>query len=275
MQDQLGRLMVTSAIGVWDAPVSARQIEREATALLEQVPLFAGLSRRQIGRVASVAAHKHCLAGAELVRLGAPADAFYVILDGDARVDIPSGAVPLGPGDYFGEMALIDGEPRTATVTAVTDIVVLTIPRQKFLALLVAEPKVTLAIMTTLVQRVRAAEAGPDSNPGRAWRRGPAGLTGHPAAAKNATVRAGSSALHGVMQLVPDLARGRCEIPAACRHHGLDDRVQLLVDESLTLLPRLPDVEDAKTPASWSKPAVWISSPSGAVSRLSAATTAS
>lgn len=159
MQEQLGRLMVSSAIGVWDAPVSARQIEREVTALLEQVPLFAGLSKRQLGRVASVAAPKHYLAGAELVHVGAPADAFFIILDGDARVDAPGGAVSLGAGDFFGEMALIDGEPRTATVTTVTDVVALLIPRRPFLALLVAEPKVALAIMTTLVQRLRAAPA--------------------------------------------------------------------------------------------------------------------
>ena len=158
MREQLGRLMVSSAVGVWDAPVSARQIERETTALLEQVPLFAGLSRRHLGRVASVAAPRHYLAGAELVRVGAPADAFYIILEGDARVDIPGGAVPLEPGDFFGEMALIDGEPRAATVTAVSDMVTLVIPRQKFLALLVAEPKVALSMMTTLVQRLRAAQ---------------------------------------------------------------------------------------------------------------------
>jgi CRP-like cAMP-binding protein len=161
MQEQLGRLMVSSPIGVWDAPASARVIERETVALLEQVPLFAGLSRRHLGRVASVAAPKHYLAGATLVRVGAPADAFYIILDGAARVEIPVGTVALEPGDFFGEMALIDGEPRAATVTAATDMVVLVIPRPKFLALLMAEPKVALAMMTTLVQRLRAAQAKP------------------------------------------------------------------------------------------------------------------
>ena len=159
MQEQLGRLMLGSAIGVWDAPVSARQLERETVAVLEQVPLFAGLSRRHLGRVASVAAHKHYLAGEALVRVGASGDAFYIILDGDARVEIPGGPVMLQPGDFFGEMALVDGAPRAATVTALTDIVVLTIPRPKFLALLVAEPKVTIAILTTLAQRLRAAQA--------------------------------------------------------------------------------------------------------------------
>jgi CRP-like cAMP-binding protein len=161
MQEQLGRLMVSSPIGVWDAPASARVIERETVALLEQVPLFAGLSRRHLGRVASVAAPKHYLAGATLVRVGAPADAFYIILDGAARVEIPVGTVALEPGDFFGEMALIDGEPRAATVTAATDMVVLVIPRPKLLALLMAEPKVALAMMTTLVQRLRAAQAKP------------------------------------------------------------------------------------------------------------------
>ncbi len=159
MQEQLGRLMVRSAIGVWDAPVGARQLERETIALLEQVPLFAGLSRRHLGRVASVAAPKHYLAGEAVVRVGAAGDAFFIILDGDARVEIPGSPVTLEPGDFFGEMALVDGAPRAATVTAVTDLVVLTIPRQKFLALLVAEPKVTIAIMTTLAQRLRAAQA--------------------------------------------------------------------------------------------------------------------
>jgi CRP/FNR family transcriptional regulator, cyclic AMP receptor protein len=157
MQEQLGRLMVSSPVGVWDAPMSARDREHETTALLEQVPLFAGLSRRHLARVASVAVHKHHLAGASLVRAGEPADAFYIILDGTARVEIPGLPVTLEPGDFFGEMALIDGEPRSATVTAVTDIVVLTIPRRKFLSLLVTEPKVTLALMTTVVGRLRVA----------------------------------------------------------------------------------------------------------------------
>ena len=53
MQEELGRLMVGSALGVWDAPVSRREIQQEAETLLAQVPLFSGLSRRQLGRVAA------------------------------------------------------------------------------------------------------------------------------------------------------------------------------------------------------------------------------
>jgi CRP-like cAMP-binding protein len=159
MQEELGRLMVGSALGVWDAPVSRQEIQREAEALLPQVPLFSGLSRRHVGKIASVAVHRHCLSGTALVHAGAPGDAFYVILDGEARVELPAGPIPLSAGAFFGEMSMIDGAPRSATVTAATDVVVLVIPRDKFLAVLLAEPTVALAIMTTLVQRLREAQA--------------------------------------------------------------------------------------------------------------------
>lgn len=159
MHEELSKLMVGSAIGVWDAPVSQRVFQREAADVLAQVPLFAGLSRRQLEKIAGVAVHKHYLAGSSLVRAGTPGDAFYVILGGDVSVDVPAGPVTLSAGDFFGEMAMIDGEPRFATVTAATDAVVLVIPRQKFLALLVSEPKVALAILATLAQRLRRAQA--------------------------------------------------------------------------------------------------------------------
>ncbi len=159
MQEQLGRLMVGSALSVWDAPVNRRDFEREAENLLGQVPLFAGLSRRELGRVAGVAEHKHFVANSPLVHVGDPGDAFYVILDGEARVELAAGPVALTAGSFFGEMAIIDGAPRSATVVAVTDIVVLLIPRAKFLALLENEPKVTLAVLMTVTQRLREAQS--------------------------------------------------------------------------------------------------------------------
>jgi CRP-like cAMP-binding protein len=151
--------MVGSALGVWDAKLGERELQREIEAVLAQVPLFAGLSRRHLGRVASAAAHRHYLAGAELVRAGTPGDAFYVILAGEASVDVPAGPVALGAGSFFGEMAIIDEEPRSATVTAVTDIVVLLIPRDRFRAVLTSEPTVALEIMATLARRLRQAQA--------------------------------------------------------------------------------------------------------------------
>ena len=126
--------------------------------MIAEIPLFASLSRRHLGRVASVAATKRYASGSTLALVGKPADAFYVILDGRVRVDIPGRAVELGAGDFFGEMALIDGAPRSATVSAVSDLFVMMIPRSKFLKLLEAEPKIALSIMATLTRRLRAVQ---------------------------------------------------------------------------------------------------------------------
>jgi CRP-like cAMP-binding protein len=136
-----------------------RPLGREAVGMLAEIPLFADLSRRHLGRVASVASTKRYAAGTPLARVGNPADAFFVILDGQVRVDLPGRKVELAVGDFFGEMALIDGEPRSATVTAVGEVYALAIPRAKFLKLLAAEPKIALAIMATLTRRLRDVQA--------------------------------------------------------------------------------------------------------------------
>jgi CRP-like cAMP-binding protein len=132
---------------------------REAVGMLAEVPLLATLSRRHLGRIAKVATTKRYGPGSALVRAGGPANAFYVILDGRVRVETPHGAIELQGGDFFGEMALIDGEPRSATVTAVGEVYALAVPRAKFLKLLAAEPKIALAIMATLTRRLRDVQA--------------------------------------------------------------------------------------------------------------------
>ena len=126
--------------------------------MLADVPLFAGLSRRHLGKIAGAASTKRYAPGSTLVRVGRPADAFFVILDGSARVEVPAGGIALGAGDFFGEMALIDGEPRSATVVATGDVFVMTLARAKFLKVLEAEPKIALAIMATLTRRLRAVQ---------------------------------------------------------------------------------------------------------------------
>jgi CRP/FNR family cyclic AMP-dependent transcriptional regulator len=159
VQEQLGRLMVGAAAGAWDTPAtSPRQLDRETVALLAQVPMLAPLSRRHLSRVAGTATAVRFAADIPLVRLGEPADAFYVILAGNARVDVSGRQIALEAGDFFGEMALLDGQPRTATVTAVSDVLALVLRRKKFLALLEAEPRVALAIMATMARRLRTAE---------------------------------------------------------------------------------------------------------------------
>ena len=99
----LTRLVVGGGAPSLDSPSSrARGLGREATDLLAQVPLFSTLSRRHLGRIAGAATTKRFAAGAPLVRVGKPADAFYVILDGTARVQVPGRPVTLEAGTSSG-----------------------------------------------------------------------------------------------------------------------------------------------------------------------------
>jgi CRP/FNR family transcriptional regulator, cyclic AMP receptor protein len=126
---------------------------------LQQVPLFEGCSRRQLNAVAKITAVGEAAAGQILTRVGEPGNEFFLILDGTARVDIsPQKHRRLGPGDFFGEMSLLDGQPRSATVVTETPLRFLVITRKNFARLLNEVPGLTQALLTTLSRRVRQAE---------------------------------------------------------------------------------------------------------------------
>ena len=101
--------------------------------MLEEVPLFAGLPRRHLRRIAALARLKRFTSGASIARAGTPGDAFYVILDGAVRVVPANGkATKLGQGEFFGEMALLDGAPRSADVSADGEVLTIVIGRAAF-----------------------------------------------------------------------------------------------------------------------------------------------
>ena len=128
--------------------------------MLAEVPLFATLSGRHVRRVAALAKLRRFERGVPVVVAGRPGDAFYVILDGEVSVGVPGRRrTRLGAGDYFGEMSLIDGSPRSATVTADGDVLLLELGRTAFARLLKEEPAITLALLKALAARVRASEA--------------------------------------------------------------------------------------------------------------------
>jgi CRP-like cAMP-binding protein len=127
--------------------------------VLVDIPLFADLSRRHLGKVAALGRAKRYPAHTSIVTAGTNADAFYVILDGKATVRAGNRRIPLTTGDYFGEMALLDGGVRSASVVADTEMLVMAIPRRGFLKLLESEPKIAISIMGTLAHRVRAMQA--------------------------------------------------------------------------------------------------------------------
>jgi CRP-like cAMP-binding protein len=133
-------------------------------ARLEDVPLFEGCTRRQLRAVARIADVLEVPAGTVLTKAGDPGDAFFLILDGRVRVEVsPRKRIRMGPGEFFGEMSLLDGGPRTATVAADTDVRVLVIARRDFSLLLSKVPDLMRNLLVVLVKRLRTAEQGPSA----------------------------------------------------------------------------------------------------------------
>jgi CRP-like cAMP-binding protein len=139
-------------------PLQAGQLWAE---VLAEVPLFAGMSARQVRRVARLGSAARFDAHAPIVEAGDAGEAFYVILSGRVEVRRRHKRAPaeLGPGAYFGEMALIDGAPRSASVVATRETVCLVVPRRPFAKLLKDEPAIASALLRTLAARVRELEA--------------------------------------------------------------------------------------------------------------------
>jgi CRP/FNR family transcriptional regulator, cyclic AMP receptor protein len=131
--------------------------ERDA---LAHVPLFEGLSPRHLRRLADLTQEDRLMAGATIVRAGEPGDVFYVIIEGEAKVVNASNRVVnrLQPGDSFGEISLLDGGPRTATVVAETPMRVATLERKSFLRTLEAEPAVALKLLIDAAKLLRRLE---------------------------------------------------------------------------------------------------------------------
>jgi CRP-like cAMP-binding protein len=142
-----------------NAPADGGRMSKAWLDVLVDVPLFADLSRRHLGKVAALGRTKRFPARTSIVTAGTNADAFYVILDGKATVRAGNRRIPLTTGDYFGEMALLDGGVRSASVVADTEMLVMAIPRRGFLKLLESEPKIAISIMSTLAHRVRSMQA--------------------------------------------------------------------------------------------------------------------
>ncbi|MGH7412877.1 MAG: Crp/Fnr family transcriptional regulator [Candidatus Rokuibacteriota bacterium] len=126
---------------------------------LKEVPLFEGCSQRQLRSVAKIARVFDVAVDTVLTRAGEPGDEFFLLIDGTARVEVSAEKrVLLHPGEFFGEMSLLDGGPRSATVVANTPVRLLVISRRHFSALLKEVPGLTQALLVTLSKRVRQAE---------------------------------------------------------------------------------------------------------------------
>ena len=141
------------------SPRDSGRVGRDWVPALAEVPLFEGLSRRHLRRIASLGKLRRFAPGSSIVRAGDSGSSFYVILDGAARV-VAAGGRPqrLQAGDSFGEMALLDDSPRSAHVVAVDEVLTMTISRTAFGKLLKSEPAIANALLRTLAARLRAVE---------------------------------------------------------------------------------------------------------------------
>jgi CRP-like cAMP-binding protein len=131
-------------------------------AALERVPLFANLSQRQLRHVARRAVEVRVREGATIVLRDQPGREFFVILEGRAVARTADGDEHvLGPHDFFGEMAVIDGGPRSAAVFARSDMVLMMFSRREFMRLLHEQPSIAIAVIEELAGRLRRLEAAP------------------------------------------------------------------------------------------------------------------
>jgi CRP-like cAMP-binding protein len=126
---------------------------------LRRVPLFQGMTDRAITALAELAEEVEFPDGVPIVREGDDGDAFYLLLDGGAMLSQGGRVIrQLAPREFFGEISLVDGRPRTATVITTTAVRAVAIRRDAFLQLMERFPALRLSILMALADRIRADE---------------------------------------------------------------------------------------------------------------------
>lgn len=137
-----------------------KRVPRKTLAELRKVPLFSRCTDRQLEEVASLGTQVSIGAGRALTVAGRPGAECFVVLSGRATCRVRGRDIAaFGPGDFFGELSLLDGGARSASVVADTPMQVLDLNRSEFGRLLDLAPSVTQRMLTTLAARLRAADA--------------------------------------------------------------------------------------------------------------------
>lgn len=124
--------------------------------LIKGVPLFSGASKTQLAEIAAIADEVDLPAGKTLIKEGDSGREFFILIDGTA--DVTQGGKQIGrmmgPGDFFGEIALISKAPRTATVTTTSPVRALVITDRAFRQLLENSPEIAVVVLTALAERL-------------------------------------------------------------------------------------------------------------------------
>ena len=132
---------------------------RPSVEILQRVPLFSGLERRDLERIAASFKQRDYAAGDTIATEGAGGAGFFVIGDGTAKVTVQGGErATLGPGDYFGEIALLDEGARTATVTAASDMTTYAMTFWEFRPIVETDARIAWKLVQALARRLREAD---------------------------------------------------------------------------------------------------------------------
>jgi CRP/FNR family transcriptional regulator, cyclic AMP receptor protein len=127
--------------------------------VLREMPLFAGCTAKELARADSLLCHVSIAEVEVMCREGETGEQVFLIAAGEAFVSIRGQAIAtLGPGSFCGELALLDGAPRVASVTAATDVLAFVATRREFSALLNEIPAIAHRMMTTIGNRLRLAD---------------------------------------------------------------------------------------------------------------------
>ncbi len=141
----------------------AETTEQSAVELLRSVPLFAGLEEGELERFSQVAVPRSFPAGTRVFHEGDSSDACYIVSQGSFRVTREHSdgraitLATLGPGEIFGELAMLDGDTRSASAESITDGTLLALPANDVRSLLGRNPEIALKLVAGLVRRLRAA----------------------------------------------------------------------------------------------------------------------
>jgi len=139
---------------------------------LAEIPFFSSLDPQHREAVALHARSRSCQRGEVVVYEGEPGESVFAIRRGTLKVSMSDGLGRvttlgiMGPGEIFGELALLDGQPRSATVTAMTNAKLLTLDREAFYQLLESSPRAGIAVLGVLAQRIRRLSERSESSGG-------------------------------------------------------------------------------------------------------------
>jgi len=137
---------------------------------LRKMPIFARCTKSEIENLARNADEVDLEAGRMLIEQGQPNHTFFLVLKGEVEVDVRGlPPVRLGPGDFVGEISMIDPGPATATVVTATPVEALVMSHAQFHNAIKADEQIALRVLAVMAERLRRVQQGEPSQPAHGW----------------------------------------------------------------------------------------------------------